>query len=674
LARDLDLRYAVMIPAGVEAVLLVEAEAASADRLAANLREIEHLAVDRWGLAAGAVAATHPDDCALIWQLADQAAQRLHRVQGSTTAVPLPREIALPRGAIPEFLNRTLAILKKHQVTASIYVQAGCGLFHLRPFLNLAADGDRQKLRALAGETYASARELGGVVGDGAGRLADDDDAAAAGDEDLAAAAGELKRLFDPLGVFQPGGHPPESPEVAAGGLRSASAAEPERTFALQLDWTPADMGQAADACNGCAACRTQEDASRMCPIFRHAPQEESSPRAKANLVRALLSGRLPADFRRSEACKQLADLCVHCHMCRVECPSNVDVPRLMVELKADFVATNGLDLHDRCLAYVDRLCKLAARVPRLANWAMGNRGARWILEKTLGVAQGRKLPLLSRQPFLHSGFQKQRSRLQADAGDKVLFFVDTFANHFDTQLARAAVEVLEHCGVTVYIPGAQLESAMPMIAQGVVEPARRIAERNVSLLAEAVRQGCAVVTVEPSAALALQREYLHLLPEDNDARIVADAACDWSHYLWSRHQRGLLPLNFQPVDLSVAYHVPCHVKALEIGAPALHLLNLVPGLRIRLLEKGCSGIAGLFGFKRSHYRTSLRMGLPLMTEMRTGRFAAGVTDCSTCRIQMEQGAAKPTLHPAKILALAYGLMPEIADHLKRTNASLVVR
>jgi Fe-S oxidoreductase len=114
-------------------------------------------------------------------------------------------------------------------------------------------------------------------------------------------------------------------------------------------------------------------------------------------------------------------------------------------------------------------------------------------------------------------------------------------------------------------------------------------------------------------------------------------------------------------------------VKALEAGLPAVNLLGLIPGLRVRYVEKGCSGMAGMFGFQRKNYRTSLRIGLPLITELRTAGFQAGVSECSTCRVQMEQGSALPTIHPVKLLAWAYRLMPELRALLNRPAESLIV-
>jgi Fe-S oxidoreductase len=257
--------------------------------------------------------------------------------------------------------------------------------------------------------------------------------------------------------------------------------------------------------------------------------------------------------------------------------------------------------------------------------------------------------------------------------GDKVLYFVDTYANYYDTRLGEALVRVLGHNGVTAHVPLDQRHSAMAMISQGALEPARRIAQHNVRLLAEAVRRGYTVVATEPSAVLALTHEYPIILDQDEDAVLVSENTQEACHYLWQRHQTGRLKLDFQPLKTSLGYHMPCHQRALGVGTPAENLLHLVPNLRVNRLEKGCSGMAGTYGLKHKNYRSSLRAGAELISTMRDGSFRIGATECCTCKMQMEQATTKPTTHPIKLLALAYGLMPELRDELAARGRSLVV-
>jgi Fe-S oxidoreductase len=276
-----------------------------------------------------------------------------------------------------------------------------------------------------------------------------------------------------------------------------------------------------------------------------------------------------------------------------------------MLEAKAAYVRTNGSSFHDWLLTRIDTLAALAGRLPGISNWAIANPQARWLLEKLTGIAQGRKLPRLARRSFVLQSTMRRLHRPPRTSGEKVVYFVDTYANHFDTPLAESLVAVLRHHGIAVFVPPDQQHAAMPMIAAGVLEPAREVAARNIAVLAESVRQGYTVVATEPSAVLALTHEYPILLDNDEDALLVADHTQEACHYLWHLHQRGRLKLNFRPQRVSVGYHVPCHLRALGVGAPAENLLRLVPGVRVTRLEKGCCGMAGMYGVKRENYRAS---------------------------------------------------------------------
>ena len=213
-------------------------------------------------------------------------------------------------------------------------------------------------------------------------------------------------------------------------------------------------------------------------------------------------------------------------------------------------------------------------------------------------------------------------------------------------------------------IPPRQVFSAMPLIAAGALENARPFAARNVGLLADAVRQGYEIVATEPSAVMCLQREYLNLL-DDDDARLVAEHSHDACAFLWKLKQEGRLKENFEPLPISVGYHEPCHVRALYPEQQAAkRLLELIPDLEVQSLNKGCSGMAGVYGLQQRNHRNSLRMGIGLIAAMREETLSIGATECSACKLQMEQGGEKAALHPLKLLAMAYGLAPENAKWL----------
>ena len=169
----------------------------------------------------------------------------------------------------------------------------------------------------------------------------------------------------------------------------------------LQVNWDPQRVADATAPCNRCGECRSQSPQVRMCPIFRFLPAEEASPRAKANLMRGILNGSVDLDRLPTDGFKDIADLCVHCHSCRLECPAGVDIPKLMMEVKAAYLRTNGMRFADWIMTRLDLVASIGRLFAPLANWALGNRQMRWLIEKTLGIAQGRKLPRIASRPFL---------------------------------------------------------------------------------------------------------------------------------------------------------------------------------------------------------------------------------------------------------------------------------
>ena len=161
------------------------------------------------------------------------------------------------------------------------------------------------------------------------------------------------------------------------------------------------------------------------------------------------------------------------------------------------------------------------------------------------------------------------------------------------------------------------------------------------------------------------------MLLSSDDAEVVAQQTLDAGSFLLDLHRRGKLKKDFTPLAMRVAWHTPCHTLAMRRGQPLLEILRLIPGLKVQMIEKGCTGMAGTFGLAAENFEQSLRIGSELIGEMKTIDADAGVTDCSSCRMQMEQASRIPTIHPIKLLALSYGLMPRLAERLKARPSGL---
>jgi Fe-S oxidoreductase len=330
-------------------------------------------------------------------------------------------------------------------------------------------------------------------------------------------------------------------------------------------------------------------------------------------------------------------------------------------------------------LARIGGLVRFGAQLPITANLLLGSRPARWALEKVFGLSRRRMLPKLALRPFLsrarRAGLTTRGGPAPTDGPTSVLrvaYFVDVFANHADPLIGEATVAVLRHHGIEVYVPPRQKGCGVAALTQGDLDSARELAAHNVRVFADLIRDGHVIVASEPTAVVTISQDY-PLLADDADTKLVASQTQDLTAFLWGMYEVGWLRTDFQkPLDLTLGHHVPCHVKALG-GEPAgPKLLRLIPGVRVKTIDKSCSGMAGTYGLKASAYEASLRAGRPMLDELNDPAVRYGSTECSTCRMQMQEGSRKRTLHPVQYLAYAYGLLPKLEKKLRRPLGKLV--
>jgi FAD/FMN-containing dehydrogenase/Fe-S oxidoreductase len=693
LARGSDADLAALVSPAIEAVLLVEYEADSP----AEAREAADELVDRVQrgerLAALVHSADEPEAIERLWRLRESALPSLYGMRGAQP-VAFVEDVGVPLEELGNYLHRVQEVMQRHETTASYLVHAGAGQVHARPFLDLQKRADVSKLWAIAEDVHRLALDLGGTVSSQHGTGLARTPWVARQYGKLYQVFRELKAIFDPRRIFNPGKIVGPDPGMPAWPLRAGvrASAEPARPETDQpahghddrngpawpattaLRWKPGQLSLEVLNCNGCGHCRIKTPPLRMCPLFRATLAEAATPRAKANLMRHLLSDPADSQLISSDEVRALADLCVNCKMCALECPAHVNIPKLMLEAKAANVAEHGMDRADWVLSSTERFAALGSALAFVANAALASRTTRWLLEKLFGVARGRRLPRFAGRSFLrHAARHGWTQPPRAGRRPRVAYFVDVFANYNDPQIAEATVAVLRHHGIDVYVPPGQRGCGMAPLAYGDVEAARDTARRNLRLLADLAREGYRIVCSEPTAALMLTHDYLDLL-DDPDARLVAEQTVELTGFLWELHEQGQLRTDFpRPLEVTVGHHVPCHLKALGKPAAGPALLELIPGLRLQRIDVSCSGMAGTFGFKAENYAVSLEAGRPMLDLLRRPAILFGATECSSCRLQIEDGARKRTLHPIQYLALAYGLMPQLANRLCEPIRELVL-
>src|SRR5919109_46693 len=402
----------------------------------------------------------------------------------------------------------------------------------------------------------------------------------------------------------------------------------------------------AVELCNGAGVCRKKNEGT-MCPSYMVTLEDKHSTRGRANLMREILSGKLPLDEFTGKDLYETLDLCLECKGCKAECPSNVDMAKLKYEFLYHYYKANGLPLRNRMFGRVARLSALGARTPRLANAINALPPVRWLLEKTVGIDRRRPLPALATETF-EDWFRRRTAPPTAPRGEVVLFH-DTFVTYNTPSIGRAAVRLLETAGYRVVLVDRKC-CGRPLISKGMLDEAREHAAWNVARLAPHARRGVAIVGLEPSCLLTLRDESVDLLRTD-DARVVAEASLLLEQFLLRERERGLTLRFAAGHGRTALLHGHCHQKAMVGTAPTLAVLRWA-GYAVSEVDSGCCGMAGSFGFEREHYDLSVALGNRRLApavkaaDPSTVVVAPGIS----CRQQIEHLTARRAKHPAEAL------------------------
>ena len=387
-----------------------------------------------------------------------------------------------------------------------------------------------------------------------------------------------------------------------------------------------------------------------MCPSYIATKDEMDTTRARANVLRAVVSGKLPKDAMTSEEIYQVFDLCLSCKACKSECPSSVDAAKMKLEFLAHYHSKHGFSLRDRLFAYVHEMSQLTSNAASISNLAINNSFSKQILSK-IGIHTKRSLPRLSTEKFTN-WFNNRTQATNKDTDNKVVYFHDTWATYYHPEIGRAAVKILEAAGFEVIIVSNRVCCGRPMLSKGMIGPARERALQNVSLLAPYARKGIPIVGTEPSCILTFRDEYLDLLPENDDAKILSQNSYVLDELLHRLNESGELNINWKEEGPSVLYHGHCHQRSLIGNTSAIEMISL-SGCNVKESGAGCCGMAGSFGYESEHYEVSQTIAedrlLPAIrkTSSNTVIAVSGVS----CRHQIEHFSEKRTKHIAEVLA-----------------------
>jgi Fe-S oxidoreductase len=536
----------------------------------------------------------------------------------------------------------------------------------VRPVLNLRLDKDVKAMRAIAEEAFAMVRAYkgshSGEHGDG---LVRSEFHASMFGERLVAAFAAVKDRFDPQGLFNPRKIVRAPKFDDRGNFRYGPDYHADE-IATAFDWSAysgsgGGFQGAVEMCNNNGACRALKGGV-MCPSFRVTRDERDVTRGRANTLRLAITGQLGPDALTSDDMAETLKLCVSCKACRRECPTGVDMARMKIEVLRARAEKNGLSLHDRIVGYLPRYAPYAARLHWLLNLRDVVPGAAMLSEAMAGFSARRSLPKWRADTF----DEASAAQGGGEKGDVVLF-ADTFNRYFERENIDAAVAVLTAAGYHVRFAmpdddGRPLCCGRTFLSIGKVDEARREAERTLAALAPYVARGVPVIGLEPSCLFSFRDEIPSLVKSDVAHR-VADDALLFEEFLAREAKAGKFALDLAPMKKRALLHGHCHQKSFDTMTAVEATLRLIPELAVETVESSCCGMAGSFGYRAETIEVSRAMGeLSLLPAVRKAPDdALIVTDGTSCRHQIHDGAGREAIHVARVLAMGLRRGPKPA-------------
>ena len=666
LGRDIPLfrdTLATITRGTPDCLLLVEFAGAEEAALAADLRRLDECMADL-GFADAVVEVTRPDRQKLVWDVREACLNIMMSMRGDRKPVSFIEDCAVPLEHLADYTDAMTELFGRNGTRGTWYAHASVGCLHVRPILDMKDAADVRTMRVLAEAACDLVRRFKGSFsgehGDGISRS---EFIAPMFGARMARAFEAVKQGFDPHGRLNPGKivrpYRMDDRSLMRFGP-TYRATEPARPALDWLGW--GGFGGAVEMCDNNGTCRKLSGGT-MCPSYRVTKDERHVTRGRANALRLAMSGQLGPDAFTSAELKATLDLCVSCKGCRRECPTGVDMARLKIEFLHQYHGRHGLKLRERLVAYLPRYADAASRLAPLMNLRDRLPFAARLSERLLGFSARRSLPVWGRAWRAAAG----RASPGAVAGDgrDVVLFADTFSRHFEADNLDAAVRVLVAAGYRVHHVRAAGERrglccGRTFLSAGMVEEARREAERTAAALLPYVRAGARVVGLEPSCLLTLRDEYESLLPAA-DFEALSEASLLFEELLGADPGRVVEALGIPDQGGRVAHvHGHCHQKAMDALSPLERLLGAIPGLEVRTIESSCCGMAGAFGYGAETIDVSMAMGeLSLLPAIRkAGRDDIVVANGTSCRHQIHDGASREAVHVARVLD---SLMPPAA-------------
>ncbi len=652
------IRLARSIPAYASQVNFVQGDPAALLVVEFSGSDIVALRQKARALSVDVVIAETAPEQARVWNVRKVGLGIFDSRPADARPVAFIEDCAIPVQRLGEFVREVQRILDETGTQAAFYAHASAGCLHIRPILNLKTESGVHDLRSIAAQVLELTLRLGGAMssehGDGLVRA---EWLRKTYGDSMVQAFEHLKKSADPHDLFNPKkltGAPPMDTNLRYGQSYHAAAWSPALDF---HGLGNKGLESAIEQCNGQGVCRKLDGV--MCPSFQATREEEYSTRGRANLLRAMISlgeKRMPP-----KQVKQALDLCLACKGCKAECPSGVDMAKLKYEFQSHYFETHRRPLRDYLFGYIGQLARFGAPFGGLANSVM----ALPALSEILGLSNKRIFPK----------FRKSLTQVDAipatASAESCLLLPDTFTHFFEPEVEQSALAVMKACSISVRtLP--VFGAGRTLISKGFITAARQHAVH----LLDAIRNEdpirmLPIVGLEPSEIYTLRDELIDLVPE---RRVEAESlvARSWliDEYL-IRSRPGTDVRRIESVGKrygaaafyngKVMLHGHCYQKAqpphpdgCSVGVAASAELLRAVGYGVEVLDTGCCGMAGAFGYEDEHYAVSMQVGeLKLLPEARraASEQAYVAAPGTSCRSQIADGAGVQAQHTIQLVA-----------------------
>jgi Fe-S oxidoreductase len=593
-------------------------------------------------------------DIPKVWALRKAGLGVLTNIPGDAKPVSVIEDTAVNPQKLPQYIAEFKEILAKHNLECVFHAHIATGELHLRPVLNLKDPADVVKFRAIATDTARLVKKFNGSLSGehGDGRLRGEFIPMMIGEKNYGILQ-KIKKAWDPENIFNPGKITATAPMDTS--LRYEPG-KPTKEINTVFDFSH-DGGilRAAEKCNGSGDCRKSHlIGGTMCPSYMASKNENSTTRARANILREFLT---QSDRRNPFSHKEIydvMDLCLSCKGCKSECPSNVDMARYKAEFLQHYYDEHGVPLRALAVANITRLNRIGSMLPVVYNTLISQPAISGLMKKLLGMAPQRALPTLSPSP-LTTLLKLYNQALPANLPQRKLYlFVDEFTDFNDAHVGQAAVKLLNSLGYRVMVIDHQ-ESGRTYLSKGLVRRAKSLAIENVLIFKDKVSAEIPLIGIEPSAILSFRDEYPDLVGAalKEEALKLSKNCLMFDEFFMREVKAGHIEKEqFNAKEINIKLHGHCHQKALSTTGPTKEMLSFPVNYTVEEIPSGCCGMAGSFGYEKEHYDLSMQVGeMVLFPAVRKADKDVIIAAPGTsCRHQIKDGTGREALHPVEVM------------------------